>query len=176
MIEVPFDVPDSWAWVRLSSICQPQGSHRPTGKLFRYIDIDSIDNVRCKIIEPKLLSTADAPSRARRAVAKGSVLFSMVRPYLRNIALAFDEHDGCVASTGFYVCTASSDSIDSEWLFLCMKSDYFVNAVNVHMRGDNSPSVRKDDMGEMLVPIPPRSEQNRIVREVARLFPLLQPN
>ncbi|KRO12240.1 restriction modification system DNA specificity domain-containing protein [Olsenella uli DSM 7084] len=100
----------------------------------------------------------------------------MVRPYLRNIALAFDEHDGCVASTGFYVCTASSDSIDSEWLFLCMKSDYFVNAINVHMRGDNSPSVRKDDMDEMLVPIPPQPEQNRIVREVARLLLLLQPN
>ncbi|MBQ9003625.1 MAG: restriction endonuclease subunit S, partial [Eggerthellaceae bacterium] len=174
-VAASFCVPDSWTWARLRSICLPQTSLEPSGELFRYIDIDSVDNTHLLIREPKLIETKEAPSRARRVVSEGSVLFSMVRPYLKNIALAGKEHDGCIASTGFYVCTPSSSLIRPDWLFLCMQSDYFVLEINRHVRGDNSPSVRKDDMDRMLVPIPPIAEQNRIAGKTAGLVRLLQP-
>ena len=78
---------DSWQRCLLSELLLPMQTKRPTGKTFRYIDIDSIDNKIQAVREPKTIETANAPSRASRSVESGNVLFSMVRPYLKNVAL-----------------------------------------------------------------------------------------
>ena len=46
--EVPFDIPDSWEWVRLSKIVYNRGQMTPTDD-FCYIDIGSIDNKNQKL-------------------------------------------------------------------------------------------------------------------------------
>lgn len=63
----------------------PMESKRPTGNEFKYIDIDAINNKTQMIDTPKIVLTSQAPSRASRKVYSTSTLFSMVRPYLRNI-------------------------------------------------------------------------------------------
>ena len=83
---------------------------KPQGDFFDYIDIDAIDNRLHRIKEAKRLPVSDAPSRASRAVKSGSVLFSLVRPYLENIALIEEKHSQCIASTGFYVCNSNGAS------------------------------------------------------------------
>jgi len=40
-------------------------------------------------------------SRARRKLKQGDILFSMVRPYLENIAYVEEKYDKAIASTGF---------------------------------------------------------------------------
>jgi len=84
--KVPFEVPESWEWVRGFECFKPMESKRPTGKTFRYIDINSIDNKKHIITEAKVLDVSDAPSRASRGIEACDTLFSMVRPYLENIA------------------------------------------------------------------------------------------
>ena len=71
-------------------------SIKPSGEDFLYIDIESIDNKKQIINEVKNIKTANAPSRASRYTRKGDVVFSMVRPYLRNIAKI--ERDNCGSS------------------------------------------------------------------------------
>jgi type I restriction enzyme S subunit len=87
----------------------------------------------------------------------------MVRPYLKNIALIDSTLEDCIASTGFYVCRGK-ENLDSRYLyhFLCSKDaiDYLMQ----FMKGDNSPSIRKDDLLEMPVSMPSRPEQAEIVR------------
>ena len=53
--EIPFDVPEGWAWVRGSEILSQMTSRKPTGDFFNYIDIDAIDNKKHKIIYIKTL-------------------------------------------------------------------------------------------------------------------------
>lgn len=161
--EIPFDIPDSWVWVRLGEVCDKMISTKPTGEYFKYIDIDAIDNKICKIREPKKTLTQNAPSRATRHTQKGDVLFSMVRPYLKNIALV--EEDGCIASTGFYVCRPF-DGLSSLFLFELMTSEYVVNGLNKFMKGDNSPSINNVDIENLPIPLPPLGEQKRIVEEL----------
>ena len=36
--EIPFDIPDSWVWVRLGEVCDKMISTKPTGEYFKYID------------------------------------------------------------------------------------------------------------------------------------------
>ena len=78
-------LPQNWCWAKGMFIFSPMKSVQPTGETFQYIDIDSIDNVRQTVKETKVIKSSNAPSRASRYTQKGDVVFSMVRPYLRNI-------------------------------------------------------------------------------------------
>ena len=51
-----------------------------------------------------------------------------------------------------------------------MVSDYVVNGLNQFMKGDNSPSINKGHIDEWLFPLPPLTEQKRIVCAIRNLF------
>ena len=167
--EIPFELPDSWAWCRGYTCFEGMESTRPQGDYFDYIDIDAIDNQFHKIKEAKHLLVSDAPSRASRAVKDGSVLFSLVRPYLENIAMVDREHSHCIASTGFYVCN-SNGVLLPEFMFFMMISGYVVEGLNQYMKGDNSPSINKDNIEGWLYPVPPISEQRAICKKLHTYF------
>ena len=167
---VPFEIPLNWVWAKGYDIFHPMESTKPQGEFFNYIDIDAIDNVRNVVSCPKHLLCKDAPSRATRRVSKGDVLFSMVRPYLRNIAKV--EIDDCIASTGFYVCKTNG-TITCDYCYYMMISNYVVDGLNHFMKGDNSPSINNDNILSWLYPIPPLTEQQRIVLEIERWFYLI---
>ena len=166
---IPFDLPEGWIWSRGHSCFVGMETRRPSGAEFDYIDIDSIDNHAHAITVPKHLSVQEAPSRASRAVQAGSVLFSLVRPYLQNIAFVLEKHSECIASTGFYVCT-SNGLLLPEYMYYLMLSPYVVDGLNQFMKGDNSPSISKDDIENWLFPVPPLAEQIRIASKVQHLI------
>ena len=167
--EEPFEIPDSWAWCTGNDIFNPMTSKKPYGETFRYIDIDAIDNKKHCIIQPKTIAVSEAPSRASRELNNGNVLFSLVRPYLENIALIEKENSDCIASTGFYVCKPK-DFIFPKFLFYLMTSEYVLKGLNQFMKGDNSPSINGDDIKNWLYPLPPLAEQKRIVSKIEELF------
>ena len=160
--EIPFDIPQSWEWCRASNCLLPMESQKPQGVSFQYIDIDAIDNKKQIVKMPKIVETSKAPSRASRKVHAGDTLFSMVRPYLKNIAFIDEALKNCIASTGFYVCQPDK-MLYSRYLFLMLISPYFIDGVMEFMKGDNSPSIRTENLENMLMPIPPLREQERIV-------------
>ena len=171
--EIPFELPESWAWCRGYSCFEGLGSIKPQGDFFDYIDIDAIDNRLHCIKDAKHLPVSDAPSRASRAVKDGSVLFSLVRPYLENIALVEEKHSNCIASTGFYVCN-SNGVLLPEFMFFLMISGYVVNGLNQYMKGDNSPSISKDNIENWLYPVPPIGEQQTICAKLKTVFTLVE--
>ena len=172
-IEPPFDIPESWQWVRLGEILRPMTTKHPTGEMFKYIDIDAIDNKTNTVLSPKFLPVENAPSRASRGLRTGDTLFSVVRPYLRNIAYISNSLSDCIASTGFYVCRPS-EVVDSLFLFKLLLSDYVVNGLNAFMKGDNSPSIRVDQLNDFPIPLPPLAEQKRIVKKVDELKEMIR--
>ena len=171
--EIPFELPEGWAWCRGYSCFEGMESTKPQGDFFDYIDIDAIDNRLHCIKDAKHLPVSDAPSRASRAVKDGSVLFSLVRPYLENIALVEEKHSNCIASTGFYVCN-SNGVLLPEFMFFLMISGYVVNGLNQYMKGDNSPSISKDNIGNWLYPAPPVGEQQTICAKLKTVFTLVE--
>ena len=161
-------LPYNWHWLKGKYIFSPMKSIKPSGEDFLYIDIESIDNKKQIINEVKNIKTANAPSRASRYTKKGDVVFSMVRPYLRNIAKI--ERDNCIASTGFFVCSPVKEILLSTYCYYLMISSYVVDGLNHFMKGDNSPSINKKDIDEWLFPIPPIAEQLRIVDKIEKLL------
>ena len=160
-------LPEGWILTRGKNIFNQMKSCQPFGEEFKYIDIDAIDNKQQKINKIKTIKVANAPSRASRYTQKGDVVFSMVRPYLKNIAIV-PEND-CIASTGFYVCSPK-ELLLTGFCYYLMVSDYVVNGLNQYMKGDNSPSINKKNVDDWFFPVPPLKEQHRIVAKIEEIF------
>ena len=170
--EIPFDLPDSWSWTRGKTVFMPMESTKPITD-FTYIDVDAVDNKLNIIDNPKRISIDKAPSRATRKLHSNDILFSMVRPYLRNIALVNDTYKSAIASTGFYVITPGIGYFP-KFLFYLMLSNYVIDGLNTFMKGDNSPSINNGHIENYLYPLPPIKEQQRIVAQIERLFEQLK--
>ena len=170
--QIPFDLPESWSWARGMSVFMPMESTKPSLD-FVYIDVDAVNN-RLNIIDnPKKVRFENAPSRATRKLHKNDLLFSMVRPYLKNIALVDDIYKDAIASTGFYVITPSLGYYPM-FLYYLMLSNYVVDGLNSFMKGDNSPSINNCHIENYLYPLPPIEEQQRIVEKIEQLMQLLK--
>jgi type I restriction enzyme S subunit len=169
---LPFEIPQNWVWQSGYECFKPMASVKPSGKSFCYIDIDAVDNVRNIVISPKAILASEAPSRASRGVNEGDTIFSMVRPYLKNIAYIEKTLSSCIASTGFFVCKPVS-ALYPRYLYYMMLSGYVVNGLNQFMKGDNSPSISNDNILNWLYPIPPYNEQVRIAAVIKNLHTLL---
>ena len=163
--EKPFAIPANWCWVRLGEIVSNNGQRVPDST-FVYIDIGSIDNNNhCLNKENKILEPCDAPSRARKIVQFGDLLYSTVRPYLHNICIIDRNFPYMpIASTGFAVMSCKSQVIN-KYLFFCLISAYFDKYVN---KGENSrgalyPAIPEKKFYEGIIPLPPLAEQKRIV-------------
>ena len=166
--EIPFEIPDSWCWTNGYQLFLPMLHTKPNGIKFQYVDIDSVDNKTHYIPQIKLLDTNKAPSRASRKIDAGDTVFSMVRPYLENIAFIDERFQNAIASTGFFVC--KTILIDKKYIYYLMVSSYTIKGLNCFMKGDNSPSINADNIFKFLFPLPPLSEQRRIVAKIEELF------
>lgn len=169
---LPFEIPENWTWVRGYSCFKPMESTKPTEDSFIYIDIDAIDNKTHKVINPKTIKKQDTSSRATRKLSTGDTLFSMVRPYLENIAFIDCSLHNCIASTGFYVCKPNA-LLFPIFCFNLMTSKYVIDGLNSFMKGDNSPSINNENILNWLYPIPPFEEQIRITKTINSLYTML---
>lgn len=170
--EEPFSIPESWSFVRLGEITYNHGQKTPT-KDFSYIDIGSIDNKRQKHNDSEnVLNAKDAPSRARKIVKYGDILYATVRPYLHNMCIIDREFEKePIASTGFAVM-ACVPGLYNKFLFYYLLSPIFDDYAN---DGDNAkgmayPAINDKKLYNGVVPLPPLAEQHRIVQRIEELY------
>lgn len=141
----------------------------PSTAEFTYVDISSVDNNAKRIVEPKRLPAASAPSRARQRLRSGDVLVSMTRPNLNAVALVPPELDGAVGSTGFHVLRAR-EKVLPQWLYYGVQTRKFVGAMSELVQGALYPAVRPKDIRTFDLPVPELDEQRRIVAEIEKQF------
>ena len=78
-----------------------------------------------------------------------------------------------IVSTGFYIATSNGTFIP-KYLYILMISAYVVNGLNQFMKGDNSPSISKDNIEKWLYPVPPLAEQEKIADIVQKYIRILE--
>ncbi len=172
----PFDIPQSWEWCRLGEIVYNNGQKTPD-KEFSYIDIGSIDNEHQKLNEKEtFISPENAPSRARKIVKKGDIIYSTVRPYLHNMCIIDkDFQKEPIASTGFAVMSCYPQ-IDNKYLFYYLLSPSFDNYANdtENSKGVAYPAINDKKLYNGIIPLPPLAEQKRIVAALEKMLPLVE--
>lgn len=164
--EIPFEIPKHWAWCRLGEIIEFTTNLNIETKLkadtlIDYVDIDAIDNKTFKIREVKTKTVSELSSRARRVLKKGFIIYSLVRPYLNNLAIITEERENFIGSTGFAVFKGIL--VNNEYLKFLLLTDFIRNCYLDLISGFNSPSITQEQFVNTLVPLPPLVEQERIV-------------
>ena len=164
-------IPDSWVWTQNEHISHDWGQKIPT-EPFVYIDVSSIDSESGTVSTPEVVLPEDAPSRARKIVRPGSVIYSTVRPYLLNVAIIDRQFDmEPIASTAFVVIQPMA-SISSKYVFYYLRSPTFIKYVESVQTGTTYPAINDAQFYSSPFPLPPLAEQHRIVDKLEELLNL----
>ena len=175
--EKPFEIPDSWEWVRLGDVLTilRGGSPRPIKKYLtddpngiNWIKIgDSttnsryIDHAAEKIIPEGLHKT--------RVVHKGDFLLSnsmsFGRPYILKI-------DGAVHD-GWLILSDYDKLLDKNYLYYLLSSNYINLQFKSLATGSTVKNLNRDRVANTIALVPPLQEQKRIAAKIAQLFTLL---
>lgn len=158
-------IPAHWQVARLGEVVEKTRQLDPEkipGGQFKYVDVSSVNNNSLRIVNYQICTTNHAPSRARKEIFAGDVIFATVRPYLRRIAIVPVELDGQICSTAFCVLRPISQVIDGLYMFYTVSRDEFVKSVSEYQRGSSYPAVTDNDVKRGLIPLPPLSEQQQI--------------
>ena len=142
--------------------------HQPDAS-FTYVDVSSVDNTLFRITKPSVLLGCDAPSRARKVIRKGDVIFATVRPTLRRVAYITKEFDNQICSTGYCVLRPNS-SLDSRFLYYWLLTEDVLKKVASMQRGASYPAIRDADLNEIRLTLPNVGEQ----RKIATVLSLVQ--
>ena len=170
--EQPYELPSSWEWARLSDVGYELGQKVPD-KRFTYIDVGGIDSDKGRISDRvEKLEPGDAPSRARKLVVRGTVIYSTVRPYLLNIAIVDQDFDPePIASTAFGILHPF-EGVNNRYLFYWLRSAPFTAYVQAGMKGMAYPAINDEKFYSGYIALPPLAEQKRIVAKVDELMAL----
>ena len=167
----PYPIPDSWCWLPIREATSDRGQCVPQ-TAFTYIDVTAIDKENGFIAKPKMLQANEAPSRARKIVRKGDLVYSCVRPYLLNVAIVEDAFDPLpIASTAFAVLDGHG-FVSPRFQWIVLRSPFMVACVEEEMRGQAYPAINDTDFARLPFPLPPLAEQHRIVAKVDELMAL----
>ncbi len=173
-IEAPFEIPESWEWVRLEDFVMAitDGDHQPppqskTGVPFLVIsDVNTgvINFSHARFVSEEYYNNLPVIRRA----TKGDILFTVTGSYGITILVdteqnfCFQRHIGLVKT----ICC-------SEWITAVLQSDWVQKYCDKIATGTAQKTVSLGHLRDLVIPVPPLSEQKRIVNEIEHWFTLI---
>ena len=126
---------------------------------FIYIDLESV--IKGKLINKKVVSKSEAPSRAQRVLSKQDILFQCVRPYqLNNYVHKETDNEQWVASTGYAQIRTMSN--DTNFLYQLLNTPKFNQDVLLRCTGSSYPAISSSDLGKISISVCSLEEQRKI--------------
>ena len=171
--EIPFDIPDSWEWVRLGCIStynekKQKINAKDADSSIWGLDLEDIEKGG-KLLEKKTVGERKAVGD-KTVFSKGDILYSKLRPYLLKILIA---HENGICTPEIVPFTVYGN-ISAEYIVNYLKSPYVDGMVNGETYGIKMPRAGTETMVSLLVPVPPLSEQHRIVSKIEELIPYIE--
>jgi type I restriction enzyme S subunit len=175
--KVPFEVPENWEWLKIKDVffINPKN------------DLD--DNLDVSFIPMQLISdefTNEHKSEIRKwkdvkrgftHFREGDIAVAKITPCFENrksVILNNLEHHFGAGTTELHILRPILEPLLVNYTLCLIKSEYFINYGVSHFSGAvGQQRVGKNILEETWFPLPPLSEQNRIVAEVERLFELI---
>lgn len=171
--DIPFEIPESWEWVRLGDISTYAQTKRKispndiTGDMWS-LDLEDIEKDTGAIIN-KLCASERKISGDKVVFTKGNILYSKLRPYLLKILVAPD--DGICSPE--LVPFDTYGKIYNEYVMWVLRAPHVNFTVNSVSYGVKMPRVGTETMVNLLIPLPPLEEQQRIVSKIEEILPYI---
>ena len=169
-VDVPFDIPESWEWVRFSEVSTivRGGSPRPIKEFITEAD-DGINWIKIgdtdkggKFINSTKEKIKPSGLKKTRYVTKGTFLLtnsmSFGRPYILNVDGAI--HDGWLAISNY------EEVFSRDFLYYLLSSKVAYHQFLALISGAVVKNLNSDKVASLLVPVPPQKEQERIVSAI----------
>lgn len=176
--EIPFDIPESWKWVRIGTVATILGGKRiPAGRKLSSNDTGYI-YIRVSDMKDGYVSTENLqyvpedifPSISKYIIHKEDV-FITVAGTIGRVGKIHPELDGANL-------TENADRLvfslmDQDWLIKCMQSSLVQNQIADATTKVGQPKLAIIRIQNMLIPLPPLAEQKRIVAKIEELLPYI---
>ena len=177
--EIPFDIPESWKWVRIGTVATILGGKRiPAGRKLSSNDTGYI-YIRVSDMKDGYVSTENLqyvpedifPSISKYIIHKEDV-FITVAGTIGRVGKIPPELDGANL-------TENADRLvfslmDQDWLIKCMQSSLVQNQIADATTKVGQPKLAIIRIQNMLIPLPPLAEQKRIVAKLEEILPLCE--
>ena len=165
---LPFDIPDSWCWVRLGTIVDFSKSISISPNTIEesawILDLEDIEKDSGKVLCKKRKRTLKVQS-VKHQFKTGDVLYSKLRPYLNKVVIA-DEDGYCTSE----ILVFNFVPICNRYAQLYLMSPYFVDYAMAGAYGVKMPRLGSDRGNNAFMLIPPLQEQLRIADQVDKIF------
>ena len=175
--EIPFDIPHSWRWARLKSICYKlvDGDHNPPkGEKYEtpYIMASSTNINHDTLVELDkvryLSKELFLKENLRTKADAGDIFITSVGSLGRS----------CVYEGGLNICFQRSVSVITTMIYnyylkLFFDSAYFQNKVMTEATGTAQKGFYLKQLAETLIPVPPQAEQIRIFKQAEKLLSII---
>ena len=170
--EIPFDIPDSWAWFRLRTVLQ-QASTGPFGSMlhkndytFEGVPIINPADIKDREISStkiKKVSYETAQRLSSYMLHFGDVIIGRRGEMGRSAAID-TQQEGWLCGTGCFYVTPLSE-LSPNYLVFFLKSPYVKTLLMDNSVGTTMNNLNHSILGNMLIPLPPITEQIKIISQ-----------
>ena len=170
-LDTPFDIPESWEWVRHNDLFEISGGSQPPKSKF----ISEARDGYIRLYQIRDYGNNPVPvyipiSAASKISQKGDILLAR---YGASLGKVFWAEDGAYnVAMARVIPLYDTELISKEFLFLFYQSSLYQSVIHANSRSAQA-GFNKEDLSSLLFPLPPRSEQERIVCAYEKLQPFL---
>ena len=175
--EVPFDIPDSWEWVRLSQIALvlngDRGKNYPSKEKLVSSGIPFISALNLDgntvINDANLLCVTEEQYNllANGKLEKGDIVVCIRGSLGKHAKYPFEK--GAIASSLVILRALCGDEALSDYIMMWLDSPAFFSEIRKYDNGTAQPNLAAKSLEQFFVPIPPISEQKRILEKLDKL-------
>ena len=172
---MPFEIPNSWVWTTIEEICSKIGSgSTPRGSNYSangipFFRSQNVYNDRLVYDDIKYISEEVHQKMKGTEVLANDLLLNITGGSLGRCAVVpADFNCGNVSQ---HVCIMRSVLVEPEYFHALVLSSYFAKSMKI--TGSGREGLPKYSLEQMAFPLPPLSEQQRIVMEIEKLFALI---
>jgi type-1 restriction enzyme ecoEI specificity protein len=183
--EIPFGLPNSWAWIRLSSVLtstdaskSPQCKDRPRSQgEWGVIKTTAIQDAQFLENENKVLPEGfDVPIHSR--ICSGDLLITRAGPRNRTRIMCVVDYqpENLMLSDKTVRLSYFREYVDPYYIMAALQSPAMQYGMTASMSGmaESQVNISQDKMKRFLLPLPPLAEQHRIVDQIKAILPMVK--
>lgn len=176
--EIPFDIPDSWKWVRIGSLLHKlvDGTHRTpkyTTSGVPFVSVKNMSNGVLSLENTKFISKSEHEELWKRCnPQRGDLLLSKVGT--TGVPAKVDTDIEFSLFVSVALLKFNNQFIDIDFLIYSILAPDFQKQCKEHTRGVGNKNWVIKDIANTLMPLPPLAEQNRIVQKLDEILPLCE--